>query len=249
MAHGMPLRLPWRWPLCHGNGGNQNGYLVSKKYGSHAPIRIAPSLLLFPNSSALKDIYKDPDLNVRSPIVYSTGMTGPVSLSSTLDAEEHRELRKALGGPQRSIGALKRVWEARIDELITLFIGKAALATKSGKEVILSDKCAEFVADVMTLVAFSEPWGFVQNDRDEKHILESWRKCLDVWGFVGRFGWLRENVFKSPLSVYLIPKTDDDDGMVYLRGLANKQVTERERRIEEEGLLPLAVSPTIRDWW
>ncbi|KAK3688935.1 cytochrome P450 17A1, partial [Podospora appendiculata] len=207
---------------------------LAKKYGRHAPIRIAPSLLLFPNSSALKDIYKDPDLNVRSRIVYSTGMTGPVSLSSTLDAEEHRELRKALGGPQWSIGALKKVWEARIDELITLFTGKATLAAMSGREVVLSDKCAEFAADVMTVVSFSEPWGFVKNDRDEKHILESWRKSLDVWGFVGRFGWLRENVFKSSLSVYLLPKTDDDDGMGYLRGLADRLVTERERQIEEE---------------
>jgi hypothetical protein len=61
------------------------------------PIRIAPSMLLFPRPSSLKDIYRDPRLNNKSGL-YGTGILGPAHLFSTLDGDEHRNLRKALGG-------------------------------------------------------------------------------------------------------------------------------------------------------
>ena len=55
-------------------------------------------MLLFANPSSLKDIYREPKLNNKSPL-YGTGMLGPPHLFSTLDSEDHRVLRKALGGP------------------------------------------------------------------------------------------------------------------------------------------------------
>jgi hypothetical protein len=64
---------------------------------ANTPIRVAPSLLLFPKPSSLKDIYWNPKLNNKSGL-YGTGILGPPHLFSTLDGEEHRALRKALGG-------------------------------------------------------------------------------------------------------------------------------------------------------
>jgi hypothetical protein len=55
-------------------------------------------MLLFPKPSSLKDIYRDPQLNNKSGL-YGTGILGPAHLFSTLAGDEHRTLRKALGGP------------------------------------------------------------------------------------------------------------------------------------------------------
>lgn len=126
------------------------------------PIRIAPTMLLFPKAADLKDIYWDPTCNLKSEL-YGTGALGPPNLFSTRDGTKHRQLRKALGGTQVniqklgygrcpscfplntlqwSIGSLKNNWEPRIDELITLFIEKMSEFASAQEEVIISDKVA-----------------------------------------------------------------------------------------------------------
>lgn len=56
---------------------------------------------MFCKPSALKDIYSDYRHNTKSQM-YTSGALGPTNLFSTADADEHRALRKALGGPQAS---------------------------------------------------------------------------------------------------------------------------------------------------
>lgn len=68
------------------------------------PIRIAPTLLLFPRPSALKDIYWDSAMNHKSEL-YGTGALGPPALFSTRDGKVHQQLRKALGGNQVPSGS------------------------------------------------------------------------------------------------------------------------------------------------
>jgi hypothetical protein len=65
---------------------------------ANTPIRIQPGMLLFPNPSALKEIYWDPKCNQKSGL-YGTGILGPPHLFTTLDGDTHRSLRKALAGP------------------------------------------------------------------------------------------------------------------------------------------------------
>jgi hypothetical protein len=45
----------------------------------------------------LKEIYRDPKCNQKSGL-YGTGVLGPPHLFTTLDGEEHKALRKTLGG-------------------------------------------------------------------------------------------------------------------------------------------------------
>jgi hypothetical protein len=88
---------------------------------------------------------------------------------------------------------------------------------------------SEFAGDIMTQLAFSEPWGFIANGRDERGILESWRYALDRFGFVGRFIFLRDYIMKVPiLARQFIPKTSDGYGMGYLLNEANRIVAQRE---------------------
>ncbi|KXH62391.1 cytochrome P450 17A1 [Colletotrichum salicis] len=197
------------------------------------PIRIAPSLLLFPQSKAIKDIYWDSKCNNKAPL-YGSGALGPPHLFSTIDGGVHKSLRKALGGPSWSVGGLKNNWEPRIDNHIQLFVQKMTEFADKNQPVILSDKVAEFAADIMTLVCFTNPWGFVDNSRDERNMLKSWREGLVFFGFAGRFRFFRDVILKGSLSKYFLPGTSDDNGMGYLMRQADREVSGREQRMSQE---------------
>jgi len=93
---------------------------------------------------------------------------------------------------------------------------------------------SEFAADIMTMVAFTQPWGFVRNGRDERGMLESWRGGLDWFGFVGRWRWFRNTVVKHPLTApYCLPAMTDKHGMGFLIAQADRSVTEREKLMNE----------------
>ncbi|TAQ88093.1 hypothetical protein B7494_g3570 [Chlorociboria aeruginascens] len=206
-----------------------------KKYGTDKPIRISPTMLLFPKPSALREIYWDNKCNQKSGL-YGTGILGPPHLFTTLDGDEHKALRKALSGQPNhwTIGALKNTWEDGIDSQVSLFVRKMTERAKSNQKVVLSDKVAEFAADIMTMLSFTAPWGFVENSRDERGMLASWRQGLDFFGFVGRFTFFRNYIMKTPiLNMWLLPKTSNSSGMGYLMSEADIQVTRREKEIQE----------------
>lgn len=102
-------------------------------------------------------------------------------------------------------------------------------------EIVLCDKVAQFAADVMALLCFGQPWGFISHSRDERNILQSFRDGLVIFGFIGRWKGFRETVLHSPLGKYILPQPTDEKGMGFLVGQADKLVSERERQITEEG--------------
>ncbi|KAI6267967.1 hypothetical protein MCOR27_010367 [Pyricularia oryzae] len=206
---------------------------LTKRYGASKPIRIAPNLLLFPQPSAVKEIYWDSKLNTKG-LFYGSGALGPPHLFTTLDGDQHKELRKAIGGPHYTIGTLKNHWEPRFDDLILTALEKWTEKSERGETIQLCDKVAEFAADVMTMVSFSEPWGFVRNDRDERELLKRWRDSLPYFGFVNRFRWFRDVVMKSSWGVYFLPSSSDNTGMGFFMREADRQVTIREYRMKNE---------------
>ncbi|KAI2635711.1 cytochrome P450 [Hypomontagnella submonticulosa] len=172
-------------------------------------------------------------MNTKS-LFYGSGALGPPHLFSTLDGEEHRKLRKALGGSQWTTGSLKNIWEPRMDELIMLFTEKMTEFAERKQEVILSDKAAQFAADVLTTISFTEPWGFVKNQRDEGDYLTSWRKGLPYFGVYNRWNSFRDYVLKNDtLSPFFLPSTSDKTGMGFLIAHADKAIKEREKKIQE----------------
>jgi cytochrome P450 len=142
-------------------------------------------MLLFPKPSDLKDIYSDPQCNQKSGL-YGTGALGPPHLFTTLDGEEHRALRKTLSNTPWTIGPLKNAWEARFDDQVLLFTEKMHEHAAAKRTVCLSDKVAEFAADILATISFTHPFGSVANQRDEKDLLSKWRKGFTIFGFVGR---------------------------------------------------------------
>lgn len=90
----------------------------------------------------------------------------------------------------------------------------------------------------MTMLSFTNPFGFVKNGRDERRVLSSWRQGLDFFGFVGRFKFFQTHIIPVPgFAKLILPKITDDHGMGWLMGEANRQVNEREESAEK-GTLP-----------
>jgi len=86
----------------------------------------------------------------------------------------------------------------------------------------------------MSMVSFSEPWGFVKNERDERGVLTSWRKGLWFFGFAGRFTFFRQYIMSIPgLNLWLLPKTSNESGMGWLMAQADREVTQREKEMRE----------------
>jgi cytochrome P450 len=191
-------------------------------------------MLLFPRSSALKDIYRDPKCNLKSGL-YGTGALGPPHLFTTLDGEEHKKLRKALSNAPWTIGPLSNAWESRFDELVTLFVEEMRKHADAGRVVCVSDKVAQFAADIISMISFTKPFGCVENQQDEKDILSNWRKGLDFFGFVGRFGFFRDFIMKLPVvGLLFLPSMSNDSGMGWLMCEAKRQVVMREKQNEEK---------------
>lgn len=191
-------------------------------------------MLLFPRPSALKDIYWDPKCNLKAGF-YGTGALGPPHLFTTLDGEQHKQLRKALSNAPWTIGQLKNTWEPRFDAQVNLFVSKMGEHAAAQRTVCLSDKVAEFAADIMSMISFTTPFGCVQNQRDEKDILTNWRKGLDFFGFVSRFRFFREHIVKLPVvGLWLLPSVSNDSGMGWLMCEADRQVSAREAQNAEK---------------
>jgi cytochrome P450 len=186
-------------------------------------------MLFFPRASALKDIYWDQNCNQKTAF-YGTGALGPPHLFSTLDGEEHKQLRKALSNAPWTIGQLKNEWEPRFDNRVQLFISKMREHADTNRTVCLSDKVAEFAADIMSMVSFTEPFGCVENQRDEKAILWNWRQGLPFFGLAARFRFFRDTVIKLPMvGSWFLPSFDKEYGNGWLMREADRQVTEREK--------------------
>ncbi|KAJ4395038.1 hypothetical protein N0V91_011104 [Didymella pomorum] len=202
-------------------------YLI-RRYGTDKPIRISPTMLLFPNASALKDIYRSPACN-RKTNLYGSGVLGPPHLFSTLDGDEHKALRKALSNAPWTIGQLKNTWEPRFDAQVNLFTTKMAEHADAGRTICLSDKVAEFAADIMSMVSFTEPFGCVQRQEDVREILKNWRLGLSFFGFACRWRWFRDVVLQLPVvGLWFLPKVENGSGMGWLMCEADRQVSVRE---------------------
>ena len=73
------------------------------------------------------------------------------------------------------------------------------------------------------MVCFGAPWGFVENERDERGINHSFRVVLDPIGFITRFAFIRDHVMKLPLlKAFLLPSPTAKSGWGYLIGCARK---------------------------
>jgi hypothetical protein len=96
-------------------------------------------------------------------------------------------------------------------------------------------KVSEFAADIMSMIAFGEPFGSVENQRDEKNILGNWRKGLTFFGVVWRWRFFRETLMNFPvIGPWCLPEFNPNTGMGWLVCEADRQVSAREKANAEK---------------
>ncbi|KAH7416633.1 hypothetical protein BKA64DRAFT_768197, partial [Cadophora sp. MPI-SDFR-AT-0126] len=108
---------------------------------------------LFPKASSLKDIYRDSGCNRKSKI-YSEAL-GPTQIFSTLNAEKHKAIRKALAAGW-GLGSILPIWEDKIRAHISLIVRKMLEHSKARDEVCLPERFSEFTSDIITMICFGE---------------------------------------------------------------------------------------------
>ncbi|KAK8108179.1 pisatin demethylase [Apiospora kogelbergensis] len=168
-------------------------------------------------------------------------------LFTTIGVDDHRKLRKALGGSFWSVGTLKKAWEGKIDDLIVHWVANRKRPEEIGKSIILSNKTSEFAADVMTTVLFTTPWGFVKNDRDERGMLHAWRYGTSLFGLAVRWRFMREVVLSSKLRDYILPKLSDEWGNGWLMAQRAREISERHGQLQRNDKTPKTSAPPFTD--
>lgn len=160
---------------------------------------------------------------------------GPPSLVTVIDGDAHRVLRKALSNGPWTIGSLKNTYESTFDDHIMLFIRKLCEHAEAKRTICISEKLTEFAADILSIISFSEPFGSVANQRDERELLKNFRAGLPFFGFAGRFKFFREKVLTLPfVGRVLLPSSTDQTGNGWLMGEADRQITAREKQNAEK---------------
>lgn len=144
-------------------------------------------------------------------------------------------MRKALSNGPWTIGPLKNAWESRFDDQISLFIRKFREHAKANRTICLADKVAEFAADILGMISFTNPFGSVENQRDEKELLGNFRRGLYLFGFSGRFNFFRETILQVPfLARLFLPSMSNETGLGWLMWEADRQVSTREQQNAEK---------------
>ncbi|KAM0421938.1 hypothetical protein ACHAPD_000379 [Fusarium lateritium] len=215
-----------KWWLVKKVGGGR-AYLdfweVTQKYGSIA--RVGPNDLLTDDPDLMKHI-----LNVRTEYRRSDwydGMRfnpGNNNILSHRDEDEHFKLRSKMsaGYGGREVENL----EPKIDKNILSFITLLAKYADAKKPVDLGRRAQFFTLDVISDLAFGEPFGFLETDSDVYKYIQITEETLPAVMVTTVIPWLVK-VLSSPLFKSLLPSEKDRLGFGKLMGIAKKVTAER----------------------
>lgn len=95
----------------------------------------------------------------------------------------------------------------------------------------------EFAFDVLTMVLFTDPWGFVKNDRDQRGMIRAWREGTALFGLAQRWRFMRKVIFSSRLlRHFILPKVSDDWGNGWLMKQGAREIADRKQVLSQEPL-------------
>ncbi|WZH43100.1 cytochrome P450 [Fusarium acuminatum] len=215
-----------KWWLIKRVGGGR-AYLdfweVTKKYGSIA--RVGPNDLVTDDPELMRHI-----LNVRTEYRRSDwydGMRfnpGSNNILSWRDEDEHFKLRSKMsaGYGGREVQDL----EPKIDKNILAFIQLLRKYADNNKPVDLGRRAQFFTLDVISDLAFGEPFGFLETDSDVYKYIQITEETLPSVMVTTVVPWLVK-VLSSPLFKKLLPSEKDRLGFGRLMGIAKQVTAER----------------------
>ncbi|RSL68941.1 hypothetical protein CEP54_002545 [Fusarium duplospermum] len=207
--------------------GSGRAYLdfweVTKKYGSIA--RVSPNDLLTDDPDLMKHI-----LNVRTEYRRSPWYDGmrfdPANnnILSWRDEDEHFKLRSKMsaGYGGREVENL----EPKIDKNILAFIKLLRKYADENKPIDLGRRAQFFTLDVLSDLAFGEPFGFLETDSDVYEYIKTTEETLPMVMVTTVVPWLVK-VLSSPIFKSLLPSEKDRLGFGRVMGIAKAITAER----------------------
>ncbi|CAK4030672.1 related to pisatin demethylase (cytochrome P450) [Lecanosticta acicola] len=219
------------WLLKTQGSGEMNRRFteINNKYGSTA--RIAPGML----------ITSDPELFRRMNAVRSPFTRGPWyaalklhperdNITSYVDERKHADIRSRMapGYSGKENLTLEEDVDVTLLQMLELVKEKYLNRPDQGvfRKVDLSRVTSYFTLDVISKVAFGQPFGFLDNDDDPFGYIENLKSFLPAVIVFGVYTELT-NVLKIPLLKSALPKSTDKRGLGRVMGFAADRVRER----------------------
>ncbi|KAH8898627.1 cytochrome P450 [Thozetella sp. PMI_491] len=200
---------------------------ANEKYGSL--VRIGPNELATDDPELLRRM-----MSIRSD--YSRGPwynalrfePGKDNLFSMRDDDAHMKLRNkmAAGYSGKENESMERTVDAHIAVLISLLERKYLSTSQRYRPVDFAQKIQFFSLDVISDLAFGQPFGYMEQDDDVFDFIKITRSFFPVALVMANVPFV-VTVLHSPLFRGLLPKASDKLGFGAFIGVANKKVAER----------------------
>lgn len=143
--------------------------------------------------------------------MYGSADLGRPNAFTTLDSEQYKQRHTALSNALWSDSPLQKIWESRFDRLVDLFTRDLREHAAINSSVCVSDEVADFAVYTVSMIPFTDKFGCVKIQQDEKDILGNWRKGPYFFGFAGRFRFFKEHTVKLPVvGLWFLPSVSND---------------------------------------
>ncbi|KAM0268743.1 hypothetical protein ACHAPA_004667 [Fusarium lateritium] len=144
------------------------------------------------------------------------------------DDDAHKELRNKMtaGYSGKENPSLERAVDAQIAKFITLLETKYLSTEEACLPVDFAEKVQFFTLDVISDLAFGEPFGYLENDQDVFDFISITRSYFPVTLVMANLP-IVVDLLHSRIFSGLLPKETDKLGFGAFIGVANKKVAER----------------------
>ncbi|KAK0621927.1 cytochrome P450 [Bombardia bombarda] len=200
---------------------------LAKKYGPL--VRIGPNEVMFSDPETLQRLSA-----IRSPFTKgpwyegARAVPGHDHVFSLVDEQKHKE-RKAKMGPGYA-GMENGGFEISVDKIIGVFIDlleRKYISTATESRLIeFSTRVGFLPLDVISEVAFGEPFGFLKNDKDMFDYLHQMDQALPFIVLFTTIPGLYKWKDRWPLKKFM-PNEKDEFGMGRMQGFATEFVDKR----------------------
>ncbi|KAF9775282.1 hypothetical protein IL306_006650 [Fusarium sp. DS 682] len=200
---------------------------ANEKYGSL--VRIGPNELATDDPKLLKRMMSSRSSYTRGPWYNALRFEpGKDNLFSMRDDEAHAKLRNkmAAGYSGKENESLERTIDEHIAKLISLLETKYLSTDKEYHPVDFAQKIQFFTLDVISDLAFGQPFGYIEQDDDVFDFIKITKSYFPVTLVIANIPSL-VSLLHSRLFSGALPKESDKLGFGAFIGVANKKVAER----------------------
>ena len=229
---GPPLAAFSRLWLLRGLAGVRNHlnlHEVNQKYGSLA--RIGPNHLTTSDPELVRRMNAPRSSYRRSSWFESFRFTpGTDNILSERQEEKHERLRRkmAAGYSGKENPRLESDIDGRVRDLINLIERKYVCTEKTpGIQMDLARKVQFFTLDVISALAFDQPFGDLVVDEDKFDYIKCTEEALHTMLLMTELPEVRSFLEKSSLVKLLAPSAKDKIGLGRIIAIAKKKVEER----------------------